>query len=69
MALGESDYGLYGVVAGLTVIVMLAYTMRLVRGRSAAVGWKNGRSDKFFAWGGSTMCYPPVPLSEDDCAA
>ena len=23
----------------------------------------------FFAWGGSSMCHPPVPLSEDDCAA
>jgi len=25
--------------------------------------------DNFFAWGGSSMCHPPVPLSEDDCAA
>ena len=23
----------------------------------------------FFAWGGSSMCHPPVPLIEDDCAA
>lgn len=23
----------------------------------------------FFAWGGSTMCHPPVLLIEDDCAA
>lgn len=22
----------------------------------------------FFAWGGSTMCHPPVLLIEDDCA-
>lgn len=30
-ALGKTDFGLYGVVGGMTVIVMLAYTMRLVR--------------------------------------
>lgn len=31
-ALGKTDFGLYGVVGGMTVIVMLAYTMRLVHG-------------------------------------
>ena len=34
---GNANLSVCGVVAGLTVIVMLAYTMRLVRGRSAAV--------------------------------
>ena len=36
-AVGKSEFGLYGVVGGMTVIVMLAYTMRLVRGGIAAV--------------------------------
>ena len=36
-ALGKSEPGLYGVVGGITVIVMLAYTMRLLRGGIAAV--------------------------------
>ena len=40
-----------------------------LRGRVAAVGLENGRLDNFFAWGGSTMCHPPVPLIKDDCAA
>ena len=44
---GKSEERLYGVVGGMTVIVMLAYTMRLVRGRIAAVGWENGRLDNF----------------------
>ena len=30
-ALGTSEFGLYGVVGGMTVIVMLAYAMRLLR--------------------------------------
>ena len=42
-AVGKSEGGLCGVVGVMTVIEMLAYTMRLMRGRSAAVGWKNGR--------------------------
>ena len=40
----------------------------LVRGGIATVGLENGRLDNFFAWGGSSMCHPPVPLIEDDCA-
>jgi hypothetical protein len=40
-----------------------------LRGRVAAVGLENGRYDIFFAWGGSTICHPPVPLIEDDYAA
>ena len=36
-ALGKTDFGLYGVVGGMTVIVMLAYTMRLLRGGISAV--------------------------------
>ena len=39
-ALGKSEFGLIGVVGGMTVIVLLAYTMRSVRGRIAAVGTK-----------------------------
>ena len=34
---GKSEFGLYGVVGGMTVIVMLAYAMRLLRGRFVAV--------------------------------
>ena len=37
--------------------------------RFTAGGWENGRLDNFFAWGGSNMWHPPVPLIEDDCAA
>lgn len=33
----KSEFGVCGVVGGMAVIVMLAYTMRLVRGRIAAV--------------------------------
>lgn len=36
--MGKSEFGLYGMVGGMTGIVMLANTMRLVRGRIAAVG-------------------------------
>lgn len=36
-AAGKSEFGLCGVVGGMAVIVMLAYTMRFVRGRIAAV--------------------------------
>ena len=36
-AAGKSEFGLIGVVGGMTVIVMLAYTMRLLRGGIAAV--------------------------------
>ena len=34
----KSEFGLCGVVGGMTVIVMLGYTMRLLRGGIAAVG-------------------------------
>ena len=37
-ALGKSEFGLCGVVGGMTVIVMLAYTMRLSRGVGVARG-------------------------------
>jgi len=37
-AVGKSEFGLYGVVGGMTVIVMLAYTMRLVRISLEAAG-------------------------------
>ena len=36
-AVGKSECGLYGVVGGMAVIVMLVYTMRLIRGGIAAV--------------------------------
>ena len=39
---GKSESGLYGVVGGMAVIVMLAYTMRLVRGRIAAENFHRG---------------------------
>ena len=39
-AVGKSEVGLYGVVGGMAVIVMLAYTMRLVHGGIAAVGFR-----------------------------
>ena len=41
----------------------------LARGGITAGGWENGRLDNFFAWGGSAMSHPPVPLIEDDCDA
>ena len=41
-AAGKSEVGLYGVVGGMAVIVMLAYTMRLVRGRIAAENFHRG---------------------------
>ena len=40
-ALVKSEFGLYSVIGVMTVIVMLAYTMMLVRGRIAAVGNEN----------------------------
>ena len=45
-ALRKSEFGLYGVVGGMTMdgmsmIELLAYTMRSVRGRIAAVGNEN----------------------------
>lgn len=36
--LEKSEFGLYGVVGGMTVIELLACTMRLVRSGIAAVG-------------------------------
>ena len=36
-AVGKSEFGLIGVVGGMTMIALLAYTMRSVRGRIAAV--------------------------------
>lgn len=36
-AAGKSEFGLCGVVGGMLAIEMLAYTMRLDRGRIAAV--------------------------------
>ena len=41
MPVGKSEFGLYSVIGVMTVIVMLAYTMMLVRGRIAAVGNEN----------------------------
>ena len=38
MAAGKSEFGLIGVVGGITMIELLAYIMRSVRGRIAAVG-------------------------------
>ena len=43
---GKSEFGLYGVVGGMTMdgmsmIELLAYTMRSVRGRIAAVRTEN----------------------------
>ena len=37
LAAGKSECGLYGVVGGMMVIELLAYTIRAVRGRIAAV--------------------------------
>ena len=45
---GKSEFGLYGVVGGMTVIELLAYIMRSVCGRIAAVevrGERNGGCD------------------------
>ena len=40
--LGKTDFGLYGVVGGMMVIALLAFTMRLVRGRNAMVSLSMG---------------------------
>ena len=40
-AVEKSAFGLLGVVDGMMVIELLAYTMRSVRGRIAAVGNEN----------------------------
>ena len=37
-ALGKTDFGLYGVVGGMMVIALLAFTMRLVHISPEAVG-------------------------------
>ena len=41
-ALGKTDFGLYGVVGGMMVIALLAFTMRPVRGRNASVSLSMG---------------------------
>ena len=41
MAARKREFGLYGVVGGMTMIELLAYTMRSVRGRIAALGNEN----------------------------
>ena len=41
-ALGKTDFGLYGVVGGMMVIALLAFTMRLVRGRNATLSLSMG---------------------------
>lgn len=64
-ALGRTDFGLCGVVGGMAVMALLDLGMRRAGGGSAAVGLTYGSSDEiFFAWGGSTMCHPPVLLIE-----
>ena len=41
-ALGKTDFGLHGVVGGMMVIALLAYTVRPVRDRNAMVGLSIG---------------------------
>ena len=41
-ALGKTDFGVYGVVGGMMVIALLAFTMRPVRGRNATVSLSMG---------------------------
>ncbi len=41
LAAGKSEFGVCGVVGGMTGIVMLANTMRLVRGRIAAASFSS----------------------------
>ena len=43
-AVGKSEVGLYGVVGGMTVIVMLAYTMGLLRISHAPAGRTENRA-------------------------
>ena len=38
--MGKCEFGLYGVICGMTVIVLLAYTIRLFRGKIAAVSMR-----------------------------
>ena len=42
VALGKTDFGLYGVVGGMMVIALLAFTMRQVRGRNATLSLSIG---------------------------
>ena len=41
LAAEKSEFGVCGVVGGMTMIELLAYTMRSVRDRIAAVGTEN----------------------------
>ena len=41
-ALGKTSFGLYGVVGGMMVFALLAFTMRSVRGRNAMVSLSMG---------------------------
>ena len=43
-AVGTSEFGLYGVIGGMAVIVILAYTMRLLRISLEAVGRAENRA-------------------------
>ena len=54
----RSEVGLDGVVVGLTVIVMLAYTMRQDCGRIAEVGWERTTVSLLLCQMGVTFCSP-----------
>ena len=41
-AVGKTDFGLYGVVGGMMVIALLAFTVRPVRGRNATLSLPMG---------------------------
>ena len=42
-ALGKTDFGLYGIVGGMMVVVVVAFAMRLACGGSAAaMRWTSG---------------------------
>ena len=59
MAVGKREFGLYGVIGGMTVIELFAYTMRSVRGRIAAVGTK---ATVAIYWGTHTSTTSLKPL-------
>ena len=59
-AAGKREFGLYGVVGGMTVIELLAYTMRSVRGRIAAVGNENYCGN--LLWQSSVLLLAPMTM-------
>ncbi len=66
---GKSEFGLYGVVGGMTMIELLAYKMRSVRGGIAAVGCSSMGADSIGVknYCGNLLWQPCLTLLDSGC--